>query len=66
MDGMNKLAVALLIVAIVFSVISVSLILGLADLNFTKLSTAAPSAAVVQGNQAGNVNLEVLSSGGAP
>jgi len=66
MEGSNTLVVTLLIIAIVFSVISVSLILGLADLNFTKPNTAAPSAAVVQGNQAGNVNLEVLSSGGAP
>lgn len=65
MDGMNKLAVALLVVAIIFSVISITLILGLADLNIKMPAKAA--APPVQGNQAGKVNLYVISNtGGAP
>jgi hypothetical protein len=66
MEGSSTLVVALLVVAIVFSVVSVSLIIGLADLNFTKPNTAVAGEAIGQGNRVGNVNLEVLNAGGTP
>lgn len=57
------IVIALLIVAIVFSVISIVFLMGIGDLSVS-VPSAPITAQAVQGHQSGNVVLNIL--GGAP
>lgn len=60
MDGTNTFIVALLILAIVFSVASISFIVSINDLEFVApQAPASITSNTISGNQAGNVALNV-------
>jgi len=61
----NGVVVALLIIAIVFSVASITFLVGLGSLNITAPNSPSPvTAQSVQGEQSGNIALNIV--GGAP
>lgn len=61
MDGTNTFIVALLVLAIVFSVVSISFIMSMNDLEFSApVAPASITSNTISGNQAGNVALNVM------